>query len=89
MSFSEPAPHPPLTRLMLRVDALEAGLRQLRSEHNELWERVGGIAADVVHIYNLLQLDTGPHRFAFSPLERLSSVEGSIAVLSQKIEAMK
>ena len=90
MAFSAPDTNEP--SLWQHLEALEKGLRQAIAEHNELWAQVGRIRADVGHIYRLIQSDTGQgdrYRFAFSPLERLSSVEGALAVLSNKIEAMK
>jgi hypothetical protein len=88
MSFSEPAINF-RTSLESRVDALEKELRQTTAEHKDLWAQVGRIQMDVVSIYTLIQSDTGPHRFAFSPMERLSYVEGALAVLSGKLEALK
>jgi hypothetical protein len=86
MSFSEPDTTE--STLLSRIIDLEEGLRKLGSEHQELWARVGAIGWDITRIYSLIQTDTAPHTFAFSPLERLSSVEGALAVLSNKLEAL-
>jgi|ERR1035437_779586 hypothetical protein len=88
MSFSKPEISF-RTSLEQRVGTLERELRYTTAEHKDLWAQVGRIQIDVVRIYNLIQYDTGPHKFAFSPLERLSSVEGALAVLSTKLEALK
>ena len=87
MAFSEPDTREP--SLEQRLVDLEKKLCDLNAAHNELWSRVGAAGFDIVRIYSLIQADTGPHKFAFSPLERLSSVEGALAVLSNKLEELK
>jgi hypothetical protein len=86
LSFSKPST---LERSHLkRIIILEKELKQLRAEHNELWAGVGVVRADIVSIYSVIQADANPHKFAFSPLERLSYAEHALAHLSNKIQAI-
>jgi hypothetical protein len=87
MSFSEPDTSEP--SLEQRLIALEKVVCDLNAAHNDIWAQVGVIRADVGKIYQIIQPGSVPHKFAFSPLERLSLVEGALAALSTRLGGVK